>query len=75
MEVSEFRGVRPLAAMPTNSVAGSVERIEIYRQRVARGESLWHPHDNTDCLPPGRRLTLEPYKPGIRLVSLDSPVG
>ena len=35
----------PLAASSTGSVAGSFERIEVYRQRAERGEQLFHPHD------------------------------
>ena len=40
----------PLATSSTGSVAGSWERIEVYRQRAANGESVFHPQDNTDIL-------------------------
>ena len=35
----------PLAASSTGSIAGSAERIEIYRQRVERGEQIFHELD------------------------------
>ena len=35
----------PLATSSTGSIAGSWERIEVYRQRVEDGEQLFHPHD------------------------------
>jgi hypothetical protein len=46
----------PLASSSTGSVAGSFERIEVYRRRAANGESVFHPLDcktiqaeNTRC--------------------------
>jgi hypothetical protein len=33
--------------MPTNTLVGSIERIEVYRARIERGESIFHPGDNT----------------------------
>jgi hypothetical protein len=35
----------PLAATSTGTIAGSAERIAVYRQRAERGESIFHPHD------------------------------
>jgi hypothetical protein len=35
----------PLATSSTSSVAGSWERIEVYRRRVERGEQLFHEQD------------------------------
>jgi hypothetical protein len=40
----------PLAASSTSHPAGSIEKIEVMRQRAANGEALFHPHDNTDVL-------------------------
>ena len=40
----------PLAASSTGSVAGSWERIEVYRQRAANGQAIFHPGDNRDIL-------------------------
>ncbi len=36
----------PIASSSTPTVAGSWERIEVYRQRAANGESIFHPLDN-----------------------------
>lgn len=41
---------RPLAEFPTNTLAGSPERIEVYRERWSAGYSLWHPADNSHVL-------------------------
>ena len=38
----------PLASSSTGAIAGSIEKIEVMRQRAANGESVFHPHDNTD---------------------------
>jgi hypothetical protein len=35
----------PLASSSTGTIAGSWERIEVYRQRAANGESIFHPLD------------------------------
>lgn len=35
----------PLASSSTSSIAGSAERIAVYRQRAEDGEQLFHPHD------------------------------
>jgi hypothetical protein len=35
----------PLAATSTSSIAGSQERIAVYRQRVERGEQIFHELD------------------------------
>jgi hypothetical protein len=35
----------PLAASSTGTIAGSAERIAVYRQRAANGEALFHPLD------------------------------
>lgn len=31
--------------IPTGTLVGSAERIEVYRKRVERGVPLWHPDD------------------------------
>ena len=46
--------------LPTNSLAGSVERVEVYRQRLERGEDLFHPLDNP-------LVQLEEYRKGYRV--------
>ena len=52
------------ASESTCAKPGSLEKIEVLRQRVAAGESLWHElDDRSPTLPPAR---LEPYQPGIR---------
>ncbi len=35
----------PLAASSTGTIAGSAERLAVYRQRAERGESIFHPLD------------------------------
>jgi hypothetical protein len=35
----------PLAASSTGTIAGSAERIAVYRQRAERGEAIFHPLD------------------------------
>ena len=35
----------PLAKVSTGSIAGSSERIAVYRSRAERGEALFHPKD------------------------------
>jgi|LakMenEpi03Aug12_release.lakeMendotaPanAssembly.Ray.scaffolds.fasta_scaffold1318533_1 hypothetical protein len=35
----------PLAATSTGTIAGSAERIAVYRQRAERGEAIFHPLD------------------------------
>ena len=35
----------PLAASSTGTIAGSAERIAVYRQRVERGEQIFHELD------------------------------
>lgn len=37
--------------MPTDTLAGSIERIEVYRQRVNDGEELFHSGDCTFVQP------------------------
>jgi hypothetical protein len=32
-------------AKPTHHAPGSLEKLEVMRKRVTRGESLWHPDD------------------------------
>lgn len=38
----------PLAASSTGTIAGSMERIEVYRRRAANGQSVFHPNDNRE---------------------------
>ena len=40
----------PLASTSCPHPAGSVEKIEVMRQRAERGQSIFHPHDNRDIL-------------------------
>ena len=40
----------PLASSSTGSIAGSVEKIEVMRQRAANGQAIFHPGDNRDIL-------------------------
>jgi hypothetical protein len=40
----------PLASSSTGTIAGSAERIAVYRQRAANGEALFHPNDNREIL-------------------------
>lgn len=35
----------PLAAEPTNAPPGSLEKIQVMRERAERGEAVFHPHD------------------------------
>jgi hypothetical protein len=35
----------PLASSSTGTIAGSAERIAVYRQRAERGEAIFHPLD------------------------------
>ena len=43
----------PLPSVPTWHLCGSREKIEILRQRVERGEELFHPEDSTAEVAPG----------------------
>lgn len=59
-------GDPPLPLEPTDAIAGSEEKIEIMRARIAAGHSPWHPDDS-----PLRLLRLgavEPVErePGVR---------
>jgi hypothetical protein len=40
----------PLAKLSTPHPAGSLEKIEVMRLRVERGEQIFHPNDNRDVL-------------------------
>lgn len=62
------KGERPEPEYPTNTVAGSAERIEIYRQRVERGEQVFHPADNSHVLPSLHRFKQSP-KVGVRVIT------
>lgn len=57
------------ASQPTSARPGSSEKIEILRERVSMGESLWHPDDNATPKAPSGRL--EPYLPAIRELSVE----
>ena len=55
----------PIAASErTSARPGSLEKIEIMRERVARGEDLFHPDDARIPLPP--RDSSTGFQPGIR---------
>lgn len=55
-----------LAEETTDSVAGSFERVEVYAQRIARGESNFHPGDSSHIVVQPSQL---PKEAGIREVS------
>lgn len=40
----------PLAASSCGFPAGSIEKIEVMRQRTERGEAIFHPNDNKTVL-------------------------
>ena len=40
----------PLASSSCPFPAGSIEKIEVMRQRAERGEQIFHPNDNRDIL-------------------------
>ena len=49
------------AARPTETLVGSVERIEVYRQRVELGQNIWHPEDSVAQMEPDVNMrTIEP---------------
>ena len=49
------------AARPTETLVGSVERIEVYRTRVELGQNIWHPEDSmTQIQPDVNMRTIEP---------------
>ena len=60
------------AREPTSARPGSLEKIEALRQRVAAGESLWHPLD--DGSPGEPRERVGAYRPAIREVELVAEV-
>jgi len=39
----------PEPELPTDAPPGSIEKIDVFRERLLRGESLWHPDDNRTC--------------------------
>lgn len=49
---------KPLPAERTKAVPGSEEKILVMRERVARGEQLYHPQDATH----EKAKTVEPYE-------------
>lgn len=50
---------RPLPT-PTDAEPGSSQKIDVLAERVARGERLWHPDDNTrQTMPNGRPRRLD----------------
>ena len=54
LEAERLRDVEPddppLPAMPTSHWAGSRAKVEIMRERVERGECIFHPHDSNVIL-------------------------
>ena len=40
----------PLASASCPHPAGSIEKIEVMRQRAEAGQAIFHPNDNTDIL-------------------------
>jgi limonene-1,2-epoxide hydrolase len=43
--VSDFNGQSAVAAMPTQALPGTEEKVEILAERARLGLSLWHPRD------------------------------
>lgn len=52
---------------PTGTLVGSAERIEVYRQRVALGLPIFHPHDSKQFSEPNTPHTASD---GVRIVSI-----
>jgi hypothetical protein len=44
--IAEYREL-PLPESPTKTVPGSMQRLKAYRERIARGEAIFHPNDTT----------------------------
>ena len=58
-------------AKPCKYPAGSHERIESYRQRVERGEQLFHQSDaKTTVAPDGNGQAAKPKEIGLREIDL-----
>ena len=68
-------GGRPYDEVSSNSLAGSAERIELYRKRWAAGKAIFSPYDSKDIESEvkqnGQRLRIE-YVPGIRVIRMES---
>lgn len=46
----DYQNMKP-ASEPTPAAKGSPERVEVYKQRVERGESIWHSGDSPESVP------------------------
>lgn len=57
------------ASEPTDALCGSRAKIEVMRQRVERGECLFHRNDNCEAIAP---QVPRVYVPGIREPCVDS---
>jgi hypothetical protein len=42
----DFYGDTPLPAEPTEFAPGTLAKVAVLEQRAARGEALFHPHDD-----------------------------
>ena len=62
-------------AEPTKHVPGSLAKIEVLDQRVARGQPLWHPDDKQDCSDASPDEVRRRQAPGvesqIRMIAMD----
>jgi hypothetical protein len=63
---------RPLSEFPSNSIAGSPERIAVYAARWAAGEQIFHPDDCSFIKPETHREGCrQPLKTlGIKFVEM-----
>ena len=43
--VGDFNGTAKLAALPTDALPGTPEKVAILEQRARLGLALWHPRD------------------------------
>jgi len=57
-----------MLSVPTDTVVGSWERVEVYRRRVELGLKIWNPSDSTVATP-GPALANTQREAGIRIVS------
>ena len=53
-DVRDSYSTRPLPATPTTAQPGSQAKVQVLRERAARGEALHHPLDNAEPIPAKR---------------------
>lgn len=44
---------------PTAAAPGSLEKIDVFKERLARGESLWHPNDCRIAASPEKQTEMQ----------------